>query len=132
MTLVAPLKEKAQLDTPSIVKVTCSPAWDEEYLVCHDFERSHPKNSSSCYYHWGIYAYKRQALKTFVTLPQTDREKERSLEQLRALDYGMKFWAALIPKSPYMCVDTPQDLERVRLHMDQSYTANNQNARSAL
>ena len=130
VTLVAPLKNEYQLHTPAVVKATCSAAPDTRYLVCHDFERTYPPNPAVCYYHWGIYAYRRSALKTFVTLPQTDREKDRSLEQLRALDHGMTIWAACIADKPYMCVDTPEDLQSVRLYMAEAQAVKNKSAAS--
>ena len=49
-----------------------------------------PEHAAPHWHHIGIYAYRRESLERFVSLPQSAREKERSLEQMRALDNGMK------------------------------------------
>jgi len=75
---------------------------EDEWLAKHTFFK-----------HIGIYAYRRTALETFIKLPVSAREKTESLEQLRALDAGMRIDAALVDTFP-LGVDTPADLERVR------------------
>jgi 3-deoxy-manno-octulosonate cytidylyltransferase (CMP-KDO synthetase) len=64
-------------------------------------------------HHIGIYAYRREALERFVRLPESASEREHRLEQLRALDAGMRIDVALVDSSPFG-VDTPADLERAR------------------
>ncbi|HIN21314.1 MAG TPA: 3-deoxy-manno-octulosonate cytidylyltransferase, partial [Rhodospirillales bacterium] len=63
--------------------------------------------------HIGIYAFRRQALETFVKLPRGRLEKQEKLEQLRALEAGMRIDARLVDTVP-LGVDTPADLERAR------------------
>jgi 3-deoxy-manno-octulosonate cytidylyltransferase (CMP-KDO synthetase) len=116
VTLVSEL-DYSQLAIPSSVKAVCSPAPLPGYWCCYDFQRilETPDPKMSYKYHWGIYGFRPSALKAFYSWPQCDTEKERSLEQLRFLHHGHQIWAAEVPSCyPYMCVDTPSDLERVR------------------
>ncbi len=65
------------------------------------------------YYHIGLYAYRRCALERFVALPPGVLEQREKLEQLRALENGMRIDAALVDTVPFG-VDTPADLDRAR------------------
>ena len=65
------------------------------------------------YHHIGIYAYRRAALERFVALPPGVLERRESLEQLRALEAGMRIEVALVDAVP-LGVDTPADLARAR------------------
>ncbi len=65
------------------------------------------------YHHIGIYAYRRAALERFVALPPGGLERREKLEQLRALEAGMRIDAALVDTLP-LGVDTPADLDRAR------------------
>ena len=67
----------------------------------------------SLYHHIGIYAFRRQALERFVALAPTALEARERLEQLRALEAGMRIDAALVDTIP-LGVDTPADLARAR------------------
>ena len=79
-----------------------------------DFKRSVEFNIN-VYHHIGIYAFKPNALEKFVNLPQSDNEKKRSLEQMRALDHEMKIKLTKVSNAP-PSVDTIEDLRRIRLH----------------
>jgi len=72
-----------------------------------------PYGEGPLYFHIGIYAYTRDALARFVALPPSPLEKREKLEQLRALEAGMRFAVALVDKVP-LSVDTPEDLEKAR------------------
>jgi 3-deoxy-manno-octulosonate cytidylyltransferase (CMP-KDO synthetase) len=72
-----------------------------------------PANPGPHYHHIGLYAYRRQSLARFVALPQGVLEKREKLEQLRALENGMRIDCALVDTVP-LGVDTPADLERAR------------------
>jgi 3-deoxy-manno-octulosonate cytidylyltransferase (CMP-KDO synthetase) len=72
-----------------------------------------PSGEGPHYHHIGIYAYRRAALERFVRLPPTPLEQRESLEQLRALEAGMRIDVALVDTLP-LGVDTPADLERAR------------------
>ena len=65
------------------------------------------------FHHIGIYAYRREALTRFVALPPGVVEQRERLEQLRALENGMRIDAAVVDTVPFG-VDTPADLERAR------------------
>jgi 3-deoxy-manno-octulosonate cytidylyltransferase (CMP-KDO synthetase) len=65
------------------------------------------------YHHIGLYAYRRAALARFVALPPSRLERRERLEQLRALEAGMRIDAALVDTIP-LGVDTPADLARAR------------------
>ena len=67
------------------------------------------------YEHVGLYAYRRAALDRFVALPRGVLEQRERLEQLRALEAGMRIWVSLIDKAQVgVQVDTPADLARAR------------------
>jgi len=70
-------------------------------------------DSLPLYHHIGLYAYRRPALARFVALPPSALERRERLEQLRALEAGMRIDAALVDTVP-LGVDTPADLERAR------------------
>jgi 3-deoxy-manno-octulosonate cytidylyltransferase (CMP-KDO synthetase) len=72
-----------------------------------------PGGDGPLYHHIGIYAYRRSALTRFVSLPEGALERRERLEQLRALEWGMRIDAALVDTYP-LGVDTPADLERAR------------------
>jgi 3-deoxy-manno-octulosonate cytidylyltransferase (CMP-KDO synthetase) len=64
-------------------------------------------------HHIGLYAYRRRALARFVALPPSPLERREKLEQLRALEAGMRIDAVIVDDVP-LGVDTPADLERAR------------------
>jgi len=67
--------------------------------------------------HVGLYAYRREALLRFASLPPAPLEQAESLEQLRAMHHGMKIRVVPMEGQSGVAVDTPQDLERVRAIM---------------
>ena len=72
-----------------------------------------PSGEGPLYHHVGIYAYRRRALERFVSLPPSALERRERLEQLRALEDGMRIDATIVDTVP-LGVDTPADLERAR------------------
>ncbi len=70
------------------------------------------------YKHIGLYAYRRDFLMTFAALPQTPLERAESLEQLRALEHGYRI-RTIETRHSTIEVDTPEDLERVRRHVEE-------------
>ena len=72
-----------------------------------------PYGDGPLYHHIGIYAYRRDALERFVSLPPSPLELREKLEQLRALEAGMRINVGLVDTVP-LGVDTPRDLERAR------------------
>jgi 3-deoxy-manno-octulosonate cytidylyltransferase (CMP-KDO synthetase) len=77
------------------------------------FTRNPPAGDGTLYHHIGIYAYKREALTRFVSLPPSPLEKRENLEQLRAIEAGMRIDVALVDTVP-LGVDTPEHLEKAR------------------
>ncbi len=72
-----------------------------------------PHGASEFLYHVGIYGFSRDALEHFVNLPQGECEKLEKLEQIRALEHGMKIGVCLSDDIP-ISVDTPGDLEKAK------------------
>lgn len=74
-----------------------------------------PHGDGPLYHHIGIYGYRRPALERFVSLRPSPLELRERLEQLRALEDGMRIDVAVVDTVP-LGVDTPEDLERARAH----------------
>ena len=72
-----------------------------------------PHGDGPLYHHIGLYAWRREALERFVSLKPSILELRENLEQLRALEAGMRIDAALVDTVP-LGVDTAADLERAR------------------
>src|SRR5262249_33297014 len=81
--------------------------------IATDFNRDDATGKSRAYHHIGLYVYRRAALERFVKLPQSTHEKQRRLEQMRALDNGMRIGIAVVDTVP-LGVDTPETLEEAR------------------
>lgn len=113
-TLAAGIVDEEERTNPNVVKVVGSPAARGNILRALYFTRATaPWGEGPLYHHIGIYAYRREALDRFVALPQSALEKREKLEQLRALEAGMRIDVALVDTVP-LGVDTPADLERAR------------------
>jgi len=113
-TLVAPIGATAERDDPNVVKVALSPGEGGSIGRALYFSRSPvPWGEGPCWHHIGLYAYRRAALERFVALPPGVLEQRERLEQLRALENGMRIDAAVVATVP-LGVDTQGDLERAR------------------
>ncbi len=116
-TLAAPIRTEEELKNPNVVKVIAPLAW-EEVALAEDFVRDLPQDHQGpTFHHIGIYAYRREALLRFVRLPPSLRERKHRLEQLRAMDAGMKIAVARVAQAPFG-VDTPAELEYVRQQVE--------------
>lgn len=116
-TLIAPVKTEFERTASSVVKVACSFQQGKDFANALYFSRaSIPWGEGELWHHVGIYAYRRKALERFVALPPSALEQREKLEQLRALEAGMKIGCARIEQAP-LGVDTADDLERVRQKM---------------
>ncbi len=114
-TAAALISDEADVANPNIVKAIAPLGAEREVAFARDFLREvTPDQQPPHWHHIGIYAYRREALERFVQLPQSAREKERSLEQMRALDNGMKIAVVRVDTVP-LGVDSPADLEAARL-----------------
>jgi len=113
-TLCAEITEQSERDNPNVVKVVGTPLQAPNHLRALYFTRATaPSGPGPLYHHIGIYAYRRAALDRFVELPPSPLEKRERLEQLRALEAGMRIDVAIVDTVP-LGVDTPEDLERAR------------------
>jgi 3-deoxy-manno-octulosonate cytidylyltransferase (CMP-KDO synthetase) len=72
-----------------------------------------PSGEGPLYHHIGVYAYRRRALARFVALPPSPLERRERLEQLRAVEAGMRIDAVLVDDVPFG-VDTPEQLDEAR------------------
>jgi 3-deoxy-manno-octulosonate cytidylyltransferase (CMP-KDO synthetase) len=113
-TLAAVIKDKGELTNPNVVKAIGKEIAPRR-LHATTFTRANASGAGPHYHHIGLYAYRRAALETFVKLPPSDNEKREKLEQLRALDSGMRIDVAVVNSVP-LGVDAPDDLEKAR-HM---------------
>lgn len=95
----------------SVVKPVVS-FYDEKHAKAHYFSRSIVPFSGPYYHHVGVYAYKFDALRRFVSLPQTSLEKSEKLEQLRALENEFSIHTVLCDVGVPISVDTSDDLQR--------------------
>lgn len=113
-TLVCPIADAEELATDSFVKCACAFPDDATVGPALYFSRAPiPWGEGPHWHHIGIYAYRRAALERFVALPPSPLETRERLEQLRALEAGMRIGASRVAHGPFG-VDTPADLERAR------------------
>ena len=113
-TLVTAIHSADEKNNSSIVKAFTEFEDGQTTSRALTFTRtSAPWGAGANYYHIGIYAFRRDALEQFVGASPTPLEKREKLEQLRALEMGMRIDVALVDGVP-MSVDTPEDLEKVR------------------
>lgn len=116
-TIVAEITREEERDNPNVVKafVGFPPAVDGLAIArALTFTRSTaPSGDGPLYHHIGLYAFRRAALQRFVALPPGILERRERLEQLRALEAGMRIDVALVDTVP-LGVDTQADLDRAR------------------
>jgi 3-deoxy-manno-octulosonate cytidylyltransferase (CMP-KDO synthetase) len=111
-TLAAVIHDPAELTNANVVKakgVMVGPG----RMQAVTFTRADAEGEGPHYHHIGLYAYKRTALERFVKLPPSANEQRERLEQLRALDAGMRIDIAVVGGVP-LGVDTPEDLDKAR------------------
>jgi 3-deoxy-manno-octulosonate cytidylyltransferase (CMP-KDO synthetase) len=120
-TAVAPIQNLEEFLDPSCVKAlrgregqalyfSRAPVpWPRDSVAA-----GRPTRFAGAWRHIGIYAYRVESLLQFAARPPTPLETTEKLEQLRALEYGMRIYLLTLTESPPGGVDTPEDLERVR------------------
>jgi 3-deoxy-manno-octulosonate cytidylyltransferase (CMP-KDO synthetase) len=111
-TLGAVITDPAERTNPNVVKVSGEPIAPHRFRAM-TFTRAGATGLGPHYHHIGLYAYRRAALERFVKLSPSAGEKREKLEQLRALDAGMRIDVAVVASVP-LGVDTPDELEKVR------------------
>ena len=115
-TLGVKISSEEEFLNPNIVKAYVKNISESNYV--DDFDRRFDIGKEEfLYHHVGIYGYKRKALETFIGFDQSESEIERKLEQMRAIENGMKIVLGLIDELP-ISVDTQEDLEIARRSMD--------------
>ena len=113
-TIAAEIRDDGERDNPNVVKVVGTPSDRPDILKALYFTRATaPFGDGPLYHHIGLYAYRRPALEKFIALKPSPLEKRERLEQLRALEDGMRIDVAIVDTVP-LGVDTPADLERAR------------------
>lgn len=113
-TIAAEITDPADRTNPNAVKVVGTPTGVPGRLRALYFTRATaPAGEGPLYHHFGMYAYRRSALERFVSLKQSPLEMREKLEQLRALEDGMRIDVTLVDTMPVE-VNTPADLERAR------------------
>ena len=113
-TAVVEIKDEELVNDPNVVKAVVN--FDNHNTAqAYYFSRSTvPYGAPKLYEHIGIYVYRKEALEQFVKLPQSYFEKYEKLEQLRAIENGLKIYACEIPNNlKPISVDTKEDLDRV-------------------
>jgi 3-deoxy-manno-octulosonate cytidylyltransferase (CMP-KDO synthetase) len=111
-TLAAVITEPSEYTNPNVVKIL-GPKIAPNRLRAQTFTRKDALGAGPHYHHIGLYAFRRKALERFVKLPPSANERLERLEQLRALDAGMRIDVTVVKNIP-LGVDTAQDLERAR------------------
>jgi 3-deoxy-manno-octulosonate cytidylyltransferase (CMP-KDO synthetase) len=112
-TVAAGITRTEERDDPSVVKVVGSPVGPARLRALYFTRATAPYGEGPLYHHIGLYAYRRPALERFVGLPPSPLETREKLEQLRALEAGLRIDVAIVASAP-LGVDTPEDLARAR------------------
>jgi 3-deoxy-manno-octulosonate cytidylyltransferase (CMP-KDO synthetase) len=112
-TLAAEIRRSAERDDPNVVKVVGTPVAPARLRALYFTRATAPSGAGPLYHHVGLYAFRRAALERFVALPPSPLEQREKLEQLRALEAGMRIDVALVDSVP-LGVDTPRDLATAR------------------
>ena len=112
-TLAAQIHTEEEATNPNVVKAVGSPVSAGRLRALYFTRASAPYGDGPRYHHIGLYAYRRAALERFVALPPSPLEMQEKLEQLRALEAGMRIDIGIVDTVP-RGVDTPADLETAR------------------
>jgi 3-deoxy-manno-octulosonate cytidylyltransferase (CMP-KDO synthetase) len=112
-TVACEIKDEAERTASHVVKVVGTPAGPHRLRALYFTRAAAPWGEGPLYHHIGLYAYRRTSLERFVSLRPSPLEQREKLEQLRALEDGMRVDVALVDTVP-LGVDTPADLDRAR------------------
>jgi 3-deoxy-manno-octulosonate cytidylyltransferase (CMP-KDO synthetase) len=112
-TLAAEIHTEEESTNPNVVKMVGSPLSARRLRALYFTRATAPWGDGPRYHHIGLYAYRRAALERFVGLAPSALEQQEKLEQLRALEAGMRIDATIVDTVP-RGVDTPADLETAR------------------
>jgi 3-deoxy-manno-octulosonate cytidylyltransferase (CMP-KDO synthetase) len=112
-TLAAKITRADERTNPNVVKLVGTPVGEQRLRALYFTRAAAPAGEGPLYHHIGLYAFRRAALARFVALPPSPLEQREKLEQLRALEAGMRIDATIVDSVP-LGVDTPADLEQAR------------------
>ncbi len=112
-TLAARILRAEERNDPNVVKAVGSPLSPNRLRALYFTRATAPWGGGDLLHHIGLYAYRRAALERFVALPPSPLEQREKLEQLRALEAGMRIDVQIVDSVP-LGVDTPHDLLRAR------------------
>ena len=112
-TLSVEIARDEEKTNPNVVKIVGSPLGPNRLRALYFTRATAPWGEGPLHHHIGLYAYRRAALERFVALPPSPLETRERLEQLRALEAGMRIDAEIVDTVP-LGVDTHEDLERAR------------------
>jgi 3-deoxy-manno-octulosonate cytidylyltransferase (CMP-KDO synthetase) len=112
-TLAAEISRPDEATNPNVVKVVGTPIAERRLRALYFTRATAPAGEGPLYHHIGLYAFRREALTRFVGLAPSPLERREKLEQLRALEAGMRIDVVLVDSAP-LGVDTPEDLDRAR------------------
>jgi 3-deoxy-manno-octulosonate cytidylyltransferase (CMP-KDO synthetase) len=112
-TIATEIRDEAGRTNPHMVKVVGSMVAPGRMRALYFTRATAPWGEGPLFHHFGLYAYRRAALERFVALPPSPLERREKLEQLRALEAGMRIDVALVGAEP-LDVNTSDDLARVR------------------
>jgi 3-deoxy-manno-octulosonate cytidylyltransferase (CMP-KDO synthetase) len=112
-TIAAEIHRPQERSDPNVVKVVGTPVAARRLRALYFTRATAPAGEGPLYHHIGLYAFRRAALARFVALPPSPLEERERLEQLRALEAGMRIDVTIVDSVP-LGVDTPEDLARAR------------------
>lgn len=112
-TLIRELKDKKEIENPNCVKCVFDDKGYALYFSRSKIPYERNEGIAKIYGHLGIYGYKRESLLKLTQLPQSTLELAESLEQLRALQHGMKIMTSVVDFTP-VGIDTVDDLEKFK------------------
>jgi 3-deoxy-manno-octulosonate cytidylyltransferase (CMP-KDO synthetase) len=118
-TLAARIHVAEEDTNPNVVKMVGSPVGARRLRALYFTRATAPWGEGPRYHHIGLYAYRRAALERFVALAPSVLEQQEKLEQLRAIEAGMRIDATIVDSVP-RGVDTSEDLVRTRLLLAKS------------
>ena len=112
-TLAAEITDRNERTNPNVVKAIGTPVGPDRLRALYFTRATAPYGDGPLFHHIGLYAFRRAALQRFVSLKPSPLETREKLEQLRALENGMRIDIQLVDTIPHG-VDTPEDLEKAQ------------------